>query len=638
MRKQIITKILPIFLSVSMTVGNVCAADLTETYDSTAKSASITYQETGNAFYADKMTATNGFYFTLNQNNNAVIVGCKKIGEKLVIPDKVTCNGKTYNVVSIGKYAFKGGSSALREIVITDGVDYIQEGAFMDCSTVKKLTLSKYTVSIGDYAFKNCKKIANINFPNTLQHIGTEGFAYCHALTGAMFSNGLTTLGNGAFRSCSAMTMVKLPGTLKSIGDKMNGGGAFYKCSALTNVTLGKGITTIGNNAFASTAIKNIVIPSSVKEIGSNAFKDTKLGSGSVHCEKGSAADNQSLYPSGTKIAHGDLTVAKPSFKVTQYYGGRDLTFNCSNPDAVIYYAIDSKDIKLSSKSVTPGTRLSFTSNCKIYAKAYYAGQWSNIVGIEMEIPVVKNPVITQSGEKVTIKSSSTDCLLVYTTDGSTPTPTHGKKVESNKVTIDLYKGTVKAIAILKGSISSEVVTAKVAPNYSSQIAPPSFEVKGVYGGRKVTFNTTTDGGVIYYAKNTSALRLTDKHVKAGGTVTFSDFYGTIFARTYKNNTWSNPAKLILKIPVCDTPSVKRNTKTTKVNGKTVTTKTDYVTISTSTPGCTLIYTTDGTTPSLSNGKKIQASSGQVKLAQNKTIKVIAVRSCFTNSKVKTFK
>ena len=33
-----------------------------------------------------------------------------------------------------------------------------------------------------------------------------------------------------------------------------------------------------------------------------------------------------------------------------------------------------------------------------------------------------------------------------------------------------------------------------------------------------------------------------------GGSVTFTDYYGTVYARTYYNGKWSNVSKLVLKI------------------------------------------------------------------------------------------
>ncbi|MCD7777715.1 MAG: chitobiase/beta-hexosaminidase C-terminal domain-containing protein, partial [Clostridiales bacterium] len=149
--------------------------------------------------------------------------------------------------------------------------------------------------------------------------------------------------------------------------------------------------------------------------------------------------------------------------------------------------------------------------------------------------------------------------------------------------------------------------------------------VVGTFGGRNVTFTSDTSGAKIYYSSTTSSLTTSDKCVSNGQTVLFEDFYGTIYARAYYNGKWSNVSRLILKIPTINDPTI------TYSGGK--------ATIRTTTPNCYIYYTTDGTTPSTTNGKKLCSNSyGQVTVSSGTTIKAIAVRSCFTNSTVVSYK
>lgn len=185
----------------------------------------------------------------------------------------------------------------------------------------------------------------------------------------------------------------------------------------------------------------------------------------------------------------------------------------------------------------------------------------------------------------------------------------------------------IYGVKAYKGSIESTMQETNVVakPVVDSSIKVPSFQVKGVIGGRTVTFNTEQQGGVVYYSTSSSTLTTSDKRVNRGGSVTFSNYYGTIYARTYYNGRWSNVARLILKIPVVNTPTITKSGS-------------GYVTITTTTPSCSIIFTTDGTVPSLTNGRKISASSSRVYVGTNKTVKAIAVRSCFTNSAVATLR
>lgn len=155
---------------------------------------------------------------------------------------------------------------------------------------------------------------------------------------------------------------------------------------------------------------------------------------------------------------------------------------------------------------------------------------------------------------------------------------------------------------------------------------PPSFAVKGVFGGRNVTFNCTTPGTTIYYTtENRSELKLTDPHVAPGDTVLFTAYYGTVYARAYCDGQWSNPARLILKIPKVNTPTITKLS-----NGK--------YKISTTTPGTIVYYTIDGTTPSADNYKGKFWTSHDVTIPAGKTVKAIAVRTCFSDSDIATAK
>lgn len=235
----------------------------------------------------------------------------------------------------------------------------------------------------------------------------------------------------------------------------------------------------------------------------------------------------------------------------------------------------------------------------------------------------VATPTITVSGNKVTINASTSGSTIYYTTDGSTPTVEKGIKGSGTSVSLDCFAGTLKAIAVKSGCTNSDMAR-KVLVN-SARSRNVSFGVKGVFGGRNVTFGSDTKGAKIYYSATTSKLTTKDKCVDAGSTVLFEDFYGTVYARTYYNGEWGNVCRLVLKIPVVNTPTVSVDSK-------------GYATIRTTTPKSRIYYTTDGTTPSMSNGKMVSAPYVRVYVGKGKTVRAIAVRSCFTNSKVTTYK
>jgi len=174
-------------------------------------------------------------------------------------------------------------------------------------------TLTKYTgsggnviipnnvTSIGEGAFFNNKNITSVNIPDSVTKIEFRAFSGS-GLTSVTIGNGVTSLADTeAFRDCSRLTSVTIGSGLKDIGD------AFWDCTSLAsitvdannpnyssvdgilynkaktefvlvprdktgNVTIPNSVTSIKENAFATTKIASVTIPNSVTSIKKNAF------------------------------------------------------------------------------------------------------------------------------------------------------------------------------------------------------------------------------------------------------------------------------------------------------------------------------------------------------------------------------
>lgn len=323
--------------------------------------------------------------------------------------------------------------------------------------------------------------------------------------------------------------------------------------------------------------------------------------------------------PAGQEPGNGPKTgVEPPKFAVKGIIGGRDVTFSSNTEGAVIYYSRTTSSITTDDVSVANGETVTFTSFYgTIYAKAYKDGQWSNVSRLILKIPSVNTPTITPRGNKLVIATTTPGTAIYYTTDGSNPSPDNGTRAGGSSVSIDNVSGTVKAVAV-RSCFSNSAVAMERGVVDASKIKPPSFTVKGVIGGRSVIFNAE-EGSVVYYSIS-SRMTTQDAHVKAGEGKAFEDFYGTIYARAYKDGKWSNPARLILKIPNVNKPLVS------VIDG--------YATIYTTTPSCTIYYTTDSSEPSPANGRRISGSRGRVYVGTGAKVRAVAVRSCFTSSKI----
>ena len=631
----------------------------------------ISDEENSEVFYA---STTDGWNFSVNDSGFATIAGYTGTSDVLEIPSTVrdSQTGKYYKVTAIGNSAFSC-NYFIKKVVIPDSVTMIDDYAFYCCSKLKEVDLGNGVTTIGSCAFMQ-SGIRYMIFPDSITSLGTQVLYGCQSL-GAIEVNCQVQIPNSFAAYCQSLTCVKvgdkitgyyrnafnLTPMLKALffartdfGDKpfyfegsgMSNSGTVYctygsvydknysgkKAYALPEVkapkleliedeeSRGVLMTTGTEGAIIYYSTKNDISMKS-EWLSSGNGADFTYFHGTVYakaylCGKWSAV---------SKFTVPERKVPKPTFAVKGVIGGRNVTFSSKEKDAVIYYSTKgSNDITTSSKRVENGETVLFENFYgSVYAKTYYNGQWSDASRLILKIPVVSDPVISYTGDKVTISTKTPDAYIYYTTDGTTPSVNNGKKLSKSRGTFTLASGTVRAIAVRSCFTSSNVVKVNVKPIVDGSIKVPSFKVQGVIGGRTVTFNTKQPNAVIYYSTTSSTITTKDHKVNSGGSVTFTDYYGTVYARTYCNGKWSNVSKLVLKIPVVNTPIISYDR-----NG--------YYRISTSTPNCTIYYTVDGSTPSPNHGRKINASSGRVYIGYGygNYVRAIAVRSCFTNSQI----
>ena len=98
--------------------------------------------------------------------------------------------------------------------------------------------------------------------------ISDGAFSFAEGLTSVKLPSSLKTIGNSAFEGCLAIESISIPDSVTSIGTN-----AFASCAELKDVTIGKGIDKISNGMFEGcSSLVDVVLPENIKTIGDYAF------------------------------------------------------------------------------------------------------------------------------------------------------------------------------------------------------------------------------------------------------------------------------------------------------------------------------------------------------------------------------
>lgn len=236
---------------------------------------------------------------------------------------KLTTVNFVANAKFIAPETTEGGTDPAPEAYDPAGlVTTIGDGAFMDCTSLTKITLPYFIARIGNSAFENCTALATFTTMDgadsktaALRTIGDRAFFGNTSLNNVDVNTtkGVNTIGVSAFENCGQLATINLSGVtrfvegvfrnakaLKSVTMSANASiyvgqeafrncvtlsditariaavedGAFRNCISLRAITfVSSGIEYIGSNAFnGCVLIQKVLIPSSVVVIGDSAF------------------------------------------------------------------------------------------------------------------------------------------------------------------------------------------------------------------------------------------------------------------------------------------------------------------------------------------------------------------------------
>ncbi len=387
------------------------------------------------------------------------------------------------------------------------------------------------------------------------------------------------------------------------------------------------------------------------------------------------------------------LTAAAPTITTAGYFGGKTVTLSSTTTGAKIYYTTDGSDPTEESTKYTEPFNLTADSTT-VKAIAVCDGFVTSTVSEEtITISITAQPVIEVNnfvgGKSVSLSSSTTGAALYYTTDGTEPTTNSTKYTGAFNIT---STSTVKAIAVLSGSLSSNVAEKEVVVVPCAQ---PEINVEKKIGGYNVsvaggtegcTYYISTDGGENYtiYHSPISLVELGTYNVKAyctcggytqseisekevtvskceapvittlpasggyfislDGGYEGSEYYISIYGgETFAKYT--APVKLVTAgdhnvKAYCVCPGYAKSDDAecavhiekvaTPAIEVTATQSGKKVTVTTATEEAKLYYTTDGSTPSESSNEYTEALTFE----NSVNLKVIAIKKGFENSDV----
>ncbi len=246
---------------------------------SPVSSVAFAKTEINGVYYENEQTI--GIYsFVVNEDDEAVIVNCNTMREKVEIPSHLG----GYPVKYIAQKAFSN-CEFVEEFTVPEGVVLIDWSAFETCYNLKKINLPDSLMFIGKWAFAHCINLKSINIPSGVSEIGDAVFIRCDSLEsitcseeneffssidGVLFSKDKTKL--LLYPQGNKRVEYKVPDGVKVISDS-----AFYDAKEIRSIILPDGIEKIEDQGFRSSDLTKINLPESLTEIGEVAFYLTSL-------------------------------------------------------------------------------------------------------------------------------------------------------------------------------------------------------------------------------------------------------------------------------------------------------------------------------------------------------------------------
>lgn len=185
--------------------------------------------------------SSGAFRYTV-ENNEVTLTQYNGVEANVTIPESI--DGMP--VVAIGTRAFMD-CITIKSVTIPDSVVNIEFGVFFRCTSLESVTLGRGTRVIDSSVFHHCSKIAYNEYENGY-YLGNKENPYLALV----------------YMASNVETATFHPDTVIICGD------AFEDCSKLNELVIPEGVVSIGG--FALPSLETVSIPASMEFIDSSAF------------------------------------------------------------------------------------------------------------------------------------------------------------------------------------------------------------------------------------------------------------------------------------------------------------------------------------------------------------------------------
>lgn len=169
---------------------------------------------------------------------------------------------------------FLAGYKSVPTILFPNGNDtYSAEGnCLIDKATKTVLggyagsVIPDWVTSIGEEAFKGCAELVSINFPKSLSVINPYAFMDCTSLE-KITIEGSTIVYGSAFNGCTSLREVEL-----GDGVRFSGGGIFNNCSSLESIRIPQSVTSLMGQFYGCSKLSEIILHDNINDLSKSAF------------------------------------------------------------------------------------------------------------------------------------------------------------------------------------------------------------------------------------------------------------------------------------------------------------------------------------------------------------------------------